>query len=196
MFAAGVTGRSPGVTYHDKCIATSQSLLSQVNGYRAVAPLVHLAAPSAETLYTSVSNALPFDGYVTYAELMSPGTVPLRVATSSHQAIEGAKKGNQGDISGTSGFRVRYVECTKHVTVMATLSLASHGSCGAVYPTISVPSHTCDDSSCPVRQGPPSSSRMKKDLLTLLDAAFNGGAAVRVGASGKYSYICPCQLCP
>ena len=39
------------------------------------------------------------------------GAVPHAEAISRHQAMEGAKKGNEGDISGTSKYPVRFVEC-------------------------------------------------------------------------------------
>ena len=114
------------------------------------------------------------------------------------RAAEAAAKGNQGDISGTSKYPMVYTDCTQQTVTWGTLSWARN-TADTVLPSLSVPwhrSYDCGDPDCPVRKEFPTSANLKrsgkKDLCELLDAAFDGGAPVRVlGKGGKEATIRP-----
>jgi hypothetical protein len=168
----------------------SGSLELMVNEYRLAAPKLGLVAPTTEDLYTRVCDGLGSDSYLSYTDLHTPGAVPHAEAISRHQAKEGAKKGNQGDISGISKYPVRYVECVQRQVRWGTLSWSKLGD--TVVPSLSVPGHNCGDEACTVCSKKGSFTRVnKKELLELLDDAWDGGEAVYVNNSGVREFICP-----
>ena len=113
------------------------------------------------------------------------------------RAQEGAKKGNQGNISGTSKYGVLYTECSQRKTAMGTLSWGAKGE-RTPQPTLSVPGHassSCSDPRCVLSQRFPKGTfhRGKMDLIELLDAAYDGGDPVWVSSGKKRAFIRPLQ---
>eukprot|EP00966_Prymnesium_polylepis_P200543 4646749-Prymnesium_polylepis.2 len=76
--------------------------------YASAMPLVGLPPRSVKEVYTEMRDAVGHDKYMSWEDLHRPGAVPTKLLYSRHQAAEGAKKGNQADISGTSQFGVLF----------------------------------------------------------------------------------------
>jgi hypothetical protein len=205
VIAAGVTSRSVGSDFLTKLRHTSGELKIVVQEYASAAPLLSLPSRSVEEVYTEVRNDMGHEKYLSWDELQNPNAVPHKLLYSRYQAKEGAKKGNQGDISGTSNYGVLYTQCSQGMMVMGTLSRASRGA-GRVHASLSIPGHQsteCNDPSCPARLLIPGNGALKRQLkeevlISLLDAAWVDEGAVWVGNTAhtiNRLLIRPCQAC-
>ena len=140
-------------------------------------------------------EAMGHEKYMSWDDLHASGAVPTKLLYSRHQATEGAKKGNQGDISGTSQFGVLFTQCSQGMMVMGSLSYTTRKE------QLSVPGHAstdCTDPRCPARLLRPKPGSLARALappyLTdALDAAWAGGEPVWIGAGGPRLLIRPCQ---
>ena len=201
VYASGVTSRSAGSNFLDKLRHTSGELKLVVEEYASAVPLLGLPSRSVQEVYTEVRDAMGHERYMSWDDLFNPGAVPHKLLYSRHQALEGAKKGNQGDISGTSNYGVIFTECSQGMMVMGTLSRSTQGRA-----QLSIPGHQsteCNDPRCPARLLQPNPGNLTRDrkeesLLALLDAAWNGGDTVWVRKptdTAKRLQIRPCQAC-
>jgi len=185
--SSGVSSRTPGGSYDEKLRSTSGSLECVIEDYRFALPKLGLTAPPLEQLYSTVRGKLGTHKYFSFADLHTPGAVGHAEAFSRHQAQEGAKKGNQGDVSGTSGFGFIFEDCPHQTPAWGSLNYGARSGGRALL--LSLPwhgSYSCRDPSCPVLQEfrvTNNSQRWdnaKCELADLLDAAFDGGAPVSV----------------
>ena len=199
VYASGVSSRSAGSDFPEKLRHASGEFKIVVEEYASAMPLLGLPSRSVKEVYTEVREAVGYEKYMSWEDLHRPGAVPTKLLYSRHQAAEGAKKGNQGDISGTSQFGVLFTQCSQGMMVMGTLSCTTRGQV-----SLSVPGHqstTCNDPRCPARliqPNPGSLARILKEqrLLDMLDSAWAGGEPVWVqkpSDAGKRLLIVPCQ---
>ena len=196
VYAAGATSRSHGSTIAEKVRDTSNSFEKMANVYRGAAEACGMPVLPIEQLYTQVRDELGMEKYLSYQALHTEGAVPHAEIISRHQAKQAAKRGDQGDISGTSKYQVRYIECEQKVTKWGTLSWANsparNGSRYSALPVLSIPEHTCSSPSCQLRSFKGKMQRTcKADLLSLLESARDGGQAVWVGDAKYKTLICP-----
>ena len=200
VYASGVTSRSAGSDFLTKMRHSSGEFKSVVEEYAIAAPLLGLPSRSVKEVYTEVRDAMGHEKYLSWDDLHDPNAIPHKLLYSRHQAIEGAKQGNQGDISGTSNYGVLYTQCSQGMMVMGTLSRTIRGQAG-----LSIPGHQsteCNDSSCPARLLIPQNGSLRRTmkeeiLISLLDAAWTDDDTVWMSKQGSTNrlLIRPCQAC-
>ena len=199
VYASGVSSRSAGSDFPEKLRHASGEFKIVVEEYASAMPLLGLPSRSVKEVYTEVREAVGYEKYMSWEDLHRPGAVPTKLLYSRHQAAEGAKKGNQGDISGTSQFGVLSTQCSQGMMVMGTLSYTSNGRSNP-REQLSIPGHAstnCTDPRCParlLRPNPGSCARYlaAPNLTEALDAAWAGGEPVWIG-TGARLLIRPCQ---
>ena len=200
VYASGVSSRSAGSSFLEKLRHASGEFKIVVEEYASVMPLLGLPLRSVEEVYMEVREAMGHEKYMSWDDLHTPGAVPTALLYSRHQATEGAKKGNQGDISGTSQFGVLFTQCSQGMMVMGTLSYSSAGGARS-REQLSIPGHAstnCTDPRCPARLLRPKPGALHRGLTAprlteALDAAWVGGEPVWIGAGGPRLLIRPCQ---
>ena len=180
VYASGISSRSAGSGFLvEKLRHASGEFKIVVEEYASVIPLLGLPPCSVEEVYMEVREAMGHEKYMSWDDLHTPGAVPTKLLYSRHQATEGAKKGNQGDISGTSQFGVLSTQCSQGMMVMGTLSYTSNGRSNP-REQLSIPGHAstnCTDPRCPARLLRPNPGALQRFLVPpklteALDAAW------------------------